>query len=217
MKDIRVVVVDDQRLVRSGFCTMLSVKPGIEVVGQAGNGLEAVEVAAAVRPDVVLMDVRMPVLNGVAATQRIRNEVPGTQVLLLSTFDDDEYVLTGLKAGAVGYLLKDIEDDDLMRAIHAAAQGKATLDPAVTGKVIAGLTRVPQSTFDAISTITNPLSERELAALRLVANGTNNRAIAGTLSMAEGSVRNLVTTIMDKLGAHDRAHAVGIAKDLGII
>ncbi len=216
MHEIRVVVVDDQRLIRSGLRKVLSVASDITVIGEAANGQEAVELTTATRPDVVLMDVHMPVLNGVAATRRLHGTVPETHVLLLSTFDDDEYVFEGLKAGAVGYLLKDAEDDDLIAAIRVAARGQGMLHPAVTTKVIAAFARLAQDGPNPVPPNV-PLSEQEITILRLIAAGSTNRMIAEVLHYTEGTVKQYVSAVMTKLDARDRAHAVSRAKELRLI
>ncbi len=216
MHEIRVVVVDDQRLIRSGLRKVLSVASDITVIGEAANGQEAVELTTATRPDVVLMDVHMPVLNGVAATRRLHGTVPETHVLLLSTFDDDEYVFEGLKAGAVGYLLKDAEDDDLIAAIRVAARGQGMLHPAVTTKVIAAFARLAQDGPSPVPPNV-PLSEQEITILRLIAAGSTNRMIAEVLHYTEGTVKQYVSAVMTKLDARDRAHAVSRAKELRLI
>jgi len=216
MHEIRVVVVDDQRLIRSGLRKVLSVAPDIIVVGEAANGQEAVEVTISIRPDVVLMDVHMPVLNGVAATRRLQAEVPEAHVLLLSTFDDDEYVFEGLRSGAVGYLLKDAEDDELIAAIRAAARGQGMLHPSVTTKVIAAFARLSEDKPAPMAPLV-PLTEQEIAILRLIAGGSTNRMIADTLSFTEGTIKQYVSAIMIKLEARDRTHAVSRAKELGSI
>src|SRR5215218_9818150 len=180
-KKIRVLVADDQRLVRDGIASLLSIQEGIEVVGTASNGEEAVGQALALGPDVTLMDIRMPIMDGVEATRRIRRELPGGQVLMLTTFDDEEYVLDALKAGACGYLLKDIPAHDLASAIRAAHNGIYQLDATVAGKVLAGLAsegqratpKPPRPSADAPPD--TELSAREIEVLRLIANGATNR------------------------------------------
>ncbi len=217
MSDIRVVVVDDQRLIRSGLCQMLSMEADIAVVGEASNGQEAMEVIAALRPNVVVMDVRMPVLSGVIATQRLRMQWPDIQVLLLTTFDNDEYLFEGLKAGAIGYLLKDVEDDELIEAIRDAAQGKSTLHAAVTTKLINEYARLAQTAPSPAQPLKNPLSEREVEILRLIADGRSNRTIADALHHTEGTVKQYVKAITTKLGARDRTHAAILGRELGVI
>lgn len=215
---IRVLLVDDQSLFREGLSTLLSVHDFIDVVGEAGNGAEAVAQVHALQPDVVLMDVRMPVLDGVAATRQIQAERPSTRVIMLTTFDDDEYVFEGLRAGAVGYLLKDVQSDKLLDAIRAAANGESFLQPSVAAKVIAEFTRTSDSSArSSQSPLVEPLSERELEILQCVATGASNREIANQLFIAEGTVKNHVTNILGKLAVRDRTQAALKAKELGII
>jgi DNA-binding NarL/FixJ family response regulator len=215
---IRVVLVDDQALFREGLETLLSVHRDIHVVGQASNGQEAVEVAARVQPDVVLMDVRMPILNGVRATRRLKNALPECRVIVLTTFDDDEYVFDALRAGAVGYLLKDVASAQLVEAIRAAARGESILEPSVAAKVIAEFTRVSSLVPAAqMEQLVEPLSERELEILGLIARGASNREIADQLFIAEGTVKNHVTHILGKLGVRDRTQAALKARELGLL
>ena len=205
---IRVLLVDDQCLFREGLETLLSVHRDIEVVGQASNGQEAVEVAAQVQPDVVLMDVRMPLLNGVRATRRLKRALPQCRVIVLTTFDDDEYVFDALRAGAAGYLLKDVPSARLVEAIRATARGESILEPSVAAKVIAEFTRVSSMVPSAqMEQLVEPLSERELEILGLIARGASNREIADRLFIAEGTVKNHVTHILGKLGVRDRTQA----------
>jgi len=215
---IRVLLVDDQALFREGLETLLSVHKDIQVVGQASNGQEAVEVAASVRPDVVLMDVRMPVLNGVRATRRLKKALPQCRVIVLTTFDDDEYVFDALRAGAVGYLLKDVASAQLIEAIRAAARGESILEPSVAAKVIAEFTRVSSMVPSAqMEQLVEPLSERELEILGLIARGASNKEIADQLFIAEGTVKNHVTHILGKLGVRDRTQAALKARELGLL
>jgi DNA-binding NarL/FixJ family response regulator len=215
---IRVLLVDDQALFREGLETLLSVHKDIEVVGQACNGQEAVEVAARVQPDVVLMDVRMPVLNGVRATRRLKRALPECRVIVLTTFDDDEYVFDALRAGAVGYLLKDVASARLVEAIRAAARGESILEPSVAAKVIAEFTRVSSLVPAAqMEQLVEPLSERELEILGWIARGASNREIADGLFIAEGTVKNHVTHILGKLGVRDRTQAALKARELGLL
>src|SRR5689334_5854250 len=186
MTPVRVLVVDDQRLMRDGIASLLGLQEGIMVVGTAADGQEAVAQAVALAPDVVLMDVRMPVLDGVAATAQIRRQLPRCQVLMLTTFDDDEYVVEALRAGATGYLLKDIPAPDLAQAVQAAHKGIYQLDAAVAGKVVASLTgprTVPAPPAVPAARPPAPesdLSGREREVLRLIAQGATNREIAET-------------------------------------
>jgi DNA-binding NarL/FixJ family response regulator len=215
---IRVLLVDDQALFREGLETLLSVHKDIEVAGQASDGQEAVEVALQVHPDVVLMDVRMPVLNGVRATRRLKRALPQCRVIVLTTFDDDEYVFDALRAGAVGYLLKDVSSARLVEAIRATARGESILEPSVAAKVIAEFTRVANLVPSAqMDQLVEPLSERELEILGLIARGASNREIADQLFIAEGTVKNHVTHILGKLGVRDRTQAALKARELGLL
>jgi DNA-binding NarL/FixJ family response regulator len=214
MGPIRVLLVDDQSLFREGLRTLLSVQPGFEVVGEAADGEEALQLAAALKPDVVLMDVRMPVLDGVAATRRLHTSQPDCRVIVLTTFDDDEYVFEGLRAGAAGYLLKDAPSEKLFEAIRAAARGESFLQPSVAAKVVAEFTRLAPTRPQPLP---EPLSERELEILRELARGASNREIAQKLVIAEGTVKNHVTSVLSKLGVSDRTQAALKAKDLGVV
>ena len=217
---IRVLLVDDQALFCEGLRTLLDLQPDIEVVGEANNGREAIECVARAAPDVVLMDIQMPVLDGVAATRDIRAHHPNTQVIVLTTFDDDEHVFEGLRAGAVGYLLKDVASDRLAEAIRCAARGESFLQPSVAAKVVAEFTRLadaPHARARANQALVEPLSDRELEILRLVATGASNKEIAATLVIAEGTVKNHVTNILGKLGVRDRTQAALKVKELGLV
>lgn len=215
---IRVLLVDDQALFREGLETLLSVHKDIQVVGQASNGQEAVEVAAQVHPDVVLMDVRMPILDGVGATRLLKKALPQCRVIVLTTFDDDEYIFDALRAGAAGYLLKDVPSTRLVEAIRATARGESILEPSVAAKVIAEFTRVSSMVPSAqMEQLVEPLSEREREILALIARGASNKEIAGQLFIAEGTVKNHVTHILGKLGVRDRTQAALKAKELGLL
>lgn len=217
MNAIRTLLVDDGPMFREALHSLLASKQGIEVVGEASNGAEAIQQAAALHPDVILMDVRMPNVDGVEATRRIHAEHPECRVLLLTTFDDDEYVFEGLAAGASGYLLKDADSADLLRAIHAVAEGESFLQPSIATRVIARLTQMADPSPSRMKHLPEPLTERELLILKLVSRGTTNREIAATLSLTEGTIKNQLSVIMSKLSARDRAHAAVIAKELGLI
>jgi DNA-binding NarL/FixJ family response regulator len=215
---IRVLLVDDQALFREGVETLLSVHGDIQVVGQASNGQEALEIAARVEPDVVLMDVRMPVLDGVRATYLLKEARLNCKVIVLTTFDDDEYLFDALQMGAVGYLLKDVNSTQLVEAIRAAARGDSVLDPSVTAKVISEFTRVASLVPSArTEALVDPLSEREREILSLIARGTSNKEIASQLYIAEGTVKNHVTHILSKLGVRDRTQAALKARELGLL
>jgi DNA-binding NarL/FixJ family response regulator len=205
---VRVLLVDDQALFREALATLLATRDDIDVVGEAGNGAEALSRAAELTPDVVLMDLRMPVLDGVAATRRLRLAHASVQVIALTTFDDDEDVFAALRAGAVGYLLKDV---------LAAARGESVLQPSVAAKVVARFAQLPETTAPRPQPLVVPLSERELEVLRLVADGRSNREIAAAVFLAEGTVKNHVTNVLGKLGARDRTQAALRARDLGLL
>ncbi|MEU4745896.1 response regulator transcription factor [Actinosynnema sp. NPDC023658] len=214
---VRVLIVDDQALFREALATLLEVQPGIEVVGEAGDGEQAVRRCAELRPDVVLMDLRMPVLDGIAATARLRVEEPGVRVLALTTFDDDADVFAALRAGAVGYLLKDVSSARLVEALVAAKRGESVLQPSVAAKVVARVARLPQEDDVAPrQPLPVPLSDRELDVVRLLADGRSNREIAASLYLAEGTVKNLVTGVLSKLQVRDRTQAALRARELGL-
>ncbi len=220
---IRVLLADDQGLFREGLHTLLSVQADVEVVGEAANGAEAVALARDLRPDVVLMDVQMPELDGVAATRQLQASQAGCRVILLTTFDDDEYVFEGLRAGAVGYLLKDVPSARLLEAIRAAARGESFLQPSVAAKVVAEFARLRgqapanDAARRAAQALPEPLTERELEILRLVADGASNKEIAGRLFLAEGTVKNHVTSLLGKLGVGGRMQAANRARELGLL
>jgi DNA-binding NarL/FixJ family response regulator len=215
---VRVLLVDDQALFREALAVLLDVADGVQVVGEAGNGAEALVRAAELRPDVVLMDIRMPVLDGIAATRRLRAEQPDVQVLALTTFDDDAEVFAALRAGAVGYLLKDVSSARLVEAVQAAARGESVLQPSVAAKVVARIASLPdEHATPAAQPLVTPLSERELAVVRLLAQGRSNREIAGELFLAEGTVKNHVTNVLTKLDARDRTQAALRARALGLL
>ena len=214
---IRVLLVDDQALFREGLETLLSVQSNIKVVGQAANGLEAVTKAADLQPDVVLMDLRMPKLNGVMATERLLQVCPDCQVIILTTFDDDQDIFGGVRAGAVGYLLKDISADKLVEAIRAAAQGQTILQPDVATKVISQFSRLANQLPEQQESLIEPLSNREEEVLTLLAAGKTNREIAEELFIAYGTVKNHVTSILRKMNVNDRTQAALRARELGLL
>jgi DNA-binding NarL/FixJ family response regulator len=214
---VRVLLVDDQALFREALATLLEVRPEIEVVGEAANGAEAIDKVAILRPDVVLMDLHMPVLDGIAAARRLRVEQPDTRVLALTTFDDDEDVFAALRAGAAGYLLKDVTSDRLVEALLAAARGESVLQPSVAARVVARFAELPDDVPPRPQPLVVPLSERELEVLRLLADGGSNREIASALFLAEGTVKNHVTNVLAKLGARDRTQAALRGRALGLV
>lgn len=214
---VRILIVDDQSLFREGLRTLLSVQPDFEVVGEAVNGEEALRQVAKLRPGVILMDLRMPLMDGVTATQRLRETSPQCKVIVLTTFDDDELVFDGLRAGAVGYLLKDVSSEKLFEAIRAANRGEYFLHPSITAKVMAEFSRLSRLAPSPADSLAEPLSPREMEILRLVATGASNRDIADTLVIAEGTVKNHLTNILGKLNVKDRMHAVLKAREYGLI
>ncbi len=213
---IRVLIADDQELVRTGFRAILNSEPDIEVVGEAGDGRQAVENAQQLQPDVVLMDIRMPILDGLEATRRIVTAPDSKpRVLILTTFDLDEYVYDALRSGASGFLLKDNPADQLITAIHVVARGEALLAPSVTRRLIAEFARHRQPTEKPEQLAS--LSERELEVLELVARGLSNAEIASELFVAETTVRTHVGRILTKLGLRDRVQAVVLAYETALI
>ncbi|WP_194915557.1 response regulator [Catenulispora rubra] len=219
---IRVVVADDQELVRSGFAMILDAQPDIEVVGEAGDGAEAVTLTRALHPDVVLLDVRMPVMDGIEAARQVSAE-GGSRILMLTTFDVDEYVYDALYAGASGFLLKDVRRDDLVHAVRVVAAGDSLLAPSVTRRLIADVTsRRParSGTADpaaAPSARLDVLTPRERETLLLIAQGASNAEIAAQLFVTEHTVKTHVSNILMKLGLRDRVHAVIFAYDSGLV
>jgi DNA-binding NarL/FixJ family response regulator len=216
-EQIRILLVDDQRLMREGLRILLELEPDLEIAGEATNGQEALDAYAEIEPDVVLMDVRMPGMDGVEATWRLRERWPSALVIILTTFDDDEYVFEGLRAGARGYLLKDVSGNDLADAVRTVAAGGALIEPSVARRVVAEFARMAPPVRQPDDGLAEPLSEREREILRLVAQGLTNREIADRLSLAQGTVKNYVTTILQKLGARDRTQAALRARELGML
>jgi DNA-binding NarL/FixJ family response regulator len=216
-ESIRILLVDDQRLMREGLRTLLELEADMLVAGEAADGQEALALFASLHPDVVLMDIRMPIMDGVEATRRLRQEYPQARVIILTTFDDDAYVFDGLHAGALGYLLKDVSGEQLAEAIRQVASGGALIEPSVARKVLAEFARLPQRLEPAGQAEPHALSERELEVLKLLAMGASNRQIASQLYLAEGTVKNYVSSILDKLGVEDRTQAALRALELGLI
>ncbi|MDW5597440.1 response regulator transcription factor [Conexibacter stalactiti] len=211
------MLADDQALVRGGFRLILESKPGIDVVGEAADGAEAVALAQRLRPDVVLMDVRMPQLDGIAATTRILAEVPGARVVILTTFDLDEYVFAALRAGASGFMLKDVRPAQLVEAVHVVAQGDALLAPTVTRRLLDRFAAVlPAGADEQRLPDLGELTERELDVLRLVAQGLSNAELAQRLVLTEATVKTHVSSVLRKLGLRDRVQAVVLAYEVGL-
>jgi DNA-binding NarL/FixJ family response regulator len=211
----KVLLVDDQALFREGLRTLLSTRSDIEVVGEAADGLQAVAKAGETHPGVVLMDLQMPVMDGVQATAKLRDRHPEVRVLVLTTFDDEGNVIGALRAGAAGYLLKDVSLDTLVSAIQAAARGECFLQSTVTGTVVDAVTRMITA-GPVASALVLPLSPREREILSLVSAGSSNKEIADRLCLAEGTVKNHVTNILSKLDVRDRTQAALRARALGL-
>jgi DNA-binding NarL/FixJ family response regulator len=217
---IGVLLVDDQQLVRTGFRMILADEEGIEVVGEAANGREAVEVADDLKPDVVVMDIRMPVMDGVEATRRLATRAgdEGPRILVLTTFDADENVVEALRAGASGFLLKDVHPAEFVQAIRIVAAGEALLAPSVTRRLIDRFARLTTPVDEARATERlHDLTERERESLTLVAQGLSNREIAERLSLAEPTVKTHVSHLLMKLGLRDRAQLVVLAYEVGLV
>lgn len=234
----RVLLVDDQTLIRQGIRLLLMTEPGMEVVGEAANGKQAVAMIETVRPEVVLMDVRMPEMDGVTATREIVTRYPHIGVIILTTFDDEEYIFEGLRAGARGYLLKDISSEEMAEAVRVVASGGALIQPSITRKVLSEFARLtgkpagspvaPPSTPEpalpastpnpaAKNVLTEALTERELDVLRCIAEGLSNREIAERLVITEGTVKNHVSNLIAKLNVRDRTQALLRAQELGLL
>jgi DNA-binding NarL/FixJ family response regulator len=214
---VRVLLADDQALVRGGFRLILE-KPGIEVVGEAQDGAEAVALARRLRPDVVLMDVRMPRLDGIEATRQIVAGPADARVLILTTFDLDEYVFAALRAGASGFVLKDVRPPQLIEAVHVVARGDALLAPTVTRRLLDRFATVlPAGPGERLPGELGELTERELDVLRLVAQGLSNAELAERLVLTEATVKSHVSSVLRKLGLRDRVQAVVLAYETGLV
>ena len=217
MSAIRVLLVDDQSLFRAGMRKLLSGQADIEVVGEAANGEEALQRAISLVPQVILMDVRMPVLDGVEATRRLQQVQPASRVILLTTFDDDEYIFEGLRSGALGYLLKDADLEDVTRAIRAATGGGAILTPSVAARVVAEFARLSEYVPLRPRVRVEPLTLREHAVLELAARTCSNREIGDRLGIAELTVKKHMTSILEKLDVTERTQAVIRAREIGLL
>jgi DNA-binding NarL/FixJ family response regulator len=212
---IRLLIADDQALVRTGFRVILDAEPDLQVLGEAADGSEAIDAAHSLHPDVVLMDIRMPVVDGIEATRRLTNGPRGPRVLILTTFDLDEYVYEALRAGASGFLLKDARAHELMHAVRVVAAGDALLSPSITRRLIADYARRPPAS-DRPAVLAQ-LTPRELEVLRLLARGRSNGEIARALVLGEATVKTHVARIFQKLDLHDRAQAVVLAYESGLV
>jgi len=209
---IRVLIADDHTVVRDGLAAVLSRRPDITVVGEASNGVEAVEKAGQLHPDVILMDLRMPEMDGAEAMRRIRQRDPDVRFLVLTTFDNDEYIFEAIQAGAKGYLLKDASREDLFRAVAAVYRGESLIQPAVASRVLDRFVELSQRTVPG-----ETLSEREIEVLRLMARGAANKEIAAALVISESTVKTHIANIFQKLDVNDRTEAVTTALQKGII
>lgn len=208
MSNLRILLVDDHEVVRLGLRSLLQRHPNFDVVAEAGNANEAVQKALDNKPDIVLMDVRLPGGNGIEACEKITAKLPETKVIMLTSYAEDELLFSAIRAGAVGYVLKQIGSKDLIRAIESAAQGEATLDPSLTQRVFSEMRRVVQKEEQ---TAFADLTAQEMQVLALIAEGKTNREIAENLFLSEGTVRNYVSSILSKLGVSNRAEAAAYA------
>ncbi|MFH8729536.1 response regulator [Streptomyces termitum] len=219
---IRVLIADDQLLVRRGLVLMLGPEPTVEVVGEAADGARAVELAVRLRPDVVVMDIRMPVLDGIAATERLTREAPGCRVLALSTFDMDEHVVAALRAGACGFLPKDVSPEELVTALHVVHTGEAVVAPRLLTRLISSYVTAPRHPArPAAGTlpegVLDGLTPREREVWRLIATGLDNSGIAAAMAISPSTVKNHITALFTKLGVRDRAQAVIAAYEAGVV
>jgi DNA-binding NarL/FixJ family response regulator len=212
-ESMKILLCDDQAVIRDGLEMLLTLEKDFQVVGSAQDGFEAIELAGKKTPDLVLMDLKMPGMNGIEATREIRKKYPAIKILVLTTYDDDEWVFDAIRAGASGYLLKDTPRQKIIEAIRGTMDGKSFVDPAVAGKL---LNQVASNQTQPASVLTGKLTERELDVLRLLAKGMTNSDIAAQLHLSEGTVRNHVSAILEKLGVSDRTQAAVIAIQHGL-
>jgi DNA-binding NarL/FixJ family response regulator len=227
MTKIRVLLADDQDIIRTGLTIILNHQADIDVVGQAADGIEAVDLAKQLQPDVILMDIKMPRLNGIQATRQIMAALPRTQIIILTTYDTDDWVFDGIRAGAVGYLLKDTSGDNLAEAVRGALRGESQMDPTVARKVLREfqhVTAAHRTTTGPVATPPAPheeplekLTDREEEILKLLAGGLSNKEIAQQLALSEGTVKNHISAILAKLHANDRTQAVLTALKRGLV
>ena len=210
---MKILLCDDQAVIRDGLEMLLNLEKDFQVIGAAQDGAEAVELAAQKQPDLILMDLKMPIMNGIEATRQIRAKFPNIKILVLTTYDDDEWVFDAIRAGASGYLLKDTSRQKILEAIRGTMDGKSFVDPAIAGKL---LNQVASRQTQPASILTDKLTERELDVLRLIAKGINNGEIAAQLHLSEGTVRNHVSAILEKLSVSDRTQAAVIAIQHGL-
>jgi len=213
---IRVVIADDQSMVRAGFRSLLQAEPDIDVVAEAADGEQAISAVRRFKPDVALMDIRMPNVDGLEATRRIVEDGSATRILILTTFDLDEYVYAGLRAGASGFLLKDASPEQLIAAIHVITEGEAVLAPSVTRRVVEAFARLP-APQDDLQAALGTLTTREREVLKLLATGRSNSELAETLVVSEATAKTHVRNVLAKLDLRDRVHAVVFAYECGLV
>lgn len=211
---MRVVICDDQALIRDGLEMLLRLEKDIEIVGLAQDGAEAIDLVRHTKPDLVLMDLKMPRMNGIEATRRIHAEMPDIRILVLTTYDDDVWVFDAIRAGASGYVLKDTPREDVVKAIRGTVAGRTYVDPGVAGKLLSQV--ASQQTMPA-SQLADKLTERELGVLRLLARGLSNADIADRLALSEGTVRNYISAVLTKLDVSDRTQAAVLAIQQGLL
>lgn len=214
---IRLLIVDDQKLMRQGLRTLLELETGFKIVGEAGDGESALKLYEELQPNVVLMDIRMPGMDGVEATRRIHERWSEARIIILTTFNDDAYVFEALRVGALGYLLKDLSGHELANAVRTVASGGALIDPSVARKVVSEFARLTPPARPINDGLPEPLTERELDILRLLAAGLSNREIGYKLSLTEGTVKNYVTNVLLKIGARDRTQAALRGHESGLV
>ena len=214
---ISLLLVDDQPLLREGMRVILELEEDITVIGEAENGQEAIALYGELRPDVVLMDIRMPVMNGIDAIQSICSSDPSAKIIILTTFDNDDYIFDGIRAGALGYVLKAITSDRLIDAVRGVYRGESLLEASVARKIIASVPRSAPVSGGGGGGLAEPLGERELEILRLMETGLRNRRIATQLHLAEGTVKNYVSSLLGKLNCTNRTQAIARAKELGLL
>lgn len=218
MKRLKLMLVDDQSLFREALRTLLALQEDFDIVAEAENGERAIALAKMHKPDVILMDLRMPVMGGVESTRRVLAAVPAARVVVLTTFEEDEEIFEALRAGAVGYLLKACSADKLCESVRAAAKGTSVLEPSVAARMMAELNRLSAKQGRKVSVaLADPLSERELGVLKLLAEGCSNKEIGARLNITEGTVKNHMTNVLGKLGVLDRTQAALKARELGLI
>jgi DNA-binding NarL/FixJ family response regulator len=213
MSPIRILVADDQTLMRDGLKTIFELEDDMEVVGMAENGMQAYEMAGRLCPDIVLMDIRMPVMDGVESTRLIKKNYPSTIVIMLTTFDDDEYIIHALRFGANGYLLKDIQGNKLIEAVRDSASGNILIPSNIAAKLAARLSRMPPEQNHQDKGTISEFSGREMEIARLMVKGYNNRQIASVLYITEGTAKNYISSIYSKIGTSDRTNAVILLKE----